>query len=427
MGMMLVLGACSSSGGKSLAGSSGGGGSSGTTAGSTTGGSSSAAKGKPIVFAVQTNETGPTAAPEVANGAEAAVSAINAAGGVKPKVGGAGRPIKLLTCDSNSYTDPSNAENCARNAVSQGAVLSVADYSLTGDDVKVFSQAHVPMLGAFAFLPADLTTPGVYPFLNGTVLNGGGYLELQHEGAKTIQYIGVQTAAAAQLAAGDAQFLKGTGAKALPPILLPTDPSADLTPYFAKVASENPGGLFIGVGGAQQAQVIKGVRAAGYKGLLADTELNLPTKPWGSYLNGLLVSGNFDASATNSTYAAFRKDMRTYQPSAEADEWALDGWLSVELGAHIATTLTTINGPSFNTAIDGHKVNLGVAPVFGLGVEDKNFPQPQPNLTRATVQYHKIQNGKDIVTGNGDFVDVATHAQAALTPCTGGCPELINS
>src|SRR5262249_33828632 len=163
--------------------------------------------------------------------------------------------------------------------------------------------------------------------------------------------IGIQTAAAAQLAAGDAAFLKGTGATALPPVLLPTDPSADLTPYFAKVASINPGGLFIAAGSGQQKQILQGVRAAGYKGLVADTELNLPLRPWDSSLNGMLVSGNFDANPNNPTLAAFQKDMKTYQPNAEANEWALDAWLSVELGAQIASTLTTIDGKSLNTAI----------------------------------------------------------------------------
>lgn len=393
---------------------------------STTSAVASQPTGSPILISVLDQETGPVEAPQVVGAAQAAADDINAAGGVKSGSGGAARPIKILACDSDAFTNTSAVENCARAAVSSGAVLSASDYSLGGDDVTVFHQAGIPMLGAFAFDASDLSTPGVYPFLNGTVLNGGGFEALTAAGAKSVEYFGLQNADAAQLAATDSSFL-GKTIKVLPPVLIPPTPSADLTPYFATVASNNPGAVFSGIGNAEQVEVVKGLRAAGYKGLIGFTELNYPTKPWVSQDNGSIMSADYvsPADTSNPTISAFRHDMAKYAPKALADEWALNGWLSVKLAAQVASHLKTISPKNFESALQGRTVDLGVAPPFVLGKEAASLPTALnfPNVFRTTVQYHTIKGGQDEVSGNGNFANVVTHQNVPVAACS-NCPML---
>jgi ABC-type branched-chain amino acid transport systems, periplasmic component len=90
--------------------------------------------GAPLMLMVVYEGSGPTASPEVAEGAIAAAKAINASGGIK------GRPVQIIRCDTKN--DPNVAAECGRKAVSKGVVAMVGNLTLYGGQFMPLMVQH---------------------------------------------------------------------------------------------------------------------------------------------------------------------------------------------------------------------------------------------------------------------------------------------
>ena len=103
-----------------------------------------------------------TARPDEA--AEAAIKAVNAAGGVK------GHPLVLSVCDSKGNGNVANA--CARAAVSNGTVADIGGFSFVGTPMEIMNAGKLPMIGRTpGFNPKEYSFPTVFPYF-GVALTG---------------------------------------------------------------------------------------------------------------------------------------------------------------------------------------------------------------------------------------------------------------
>ena len=365
--------------------------------------------GEPIKLSVLYPATGSQAAPSLLAGAEAAEAAINDAGGVKPAGGGEARPIKLVPCDADNTKNPSQPAECARKVIDDGVVLDVAKYTLAGDEVDVFAKAGIPMLGTSPFSQQDLTNGLVFPIGGAAAtLIPGTAAALQASGAKKIAYLSLDIPAAH--AAPD--FMKPVledPSDLIGSVLLPVDQSADIAPYLAKLAEKKPDGIILGVPGPMLAQVVTGLRQAGYEGTFVATPYSLPAdtiKALGSDGEGMLSVSDFASPVSTDSDAMkrYNDEMDLYSDGADRDEYSLAAWASVHLAAEIAATLPKIDAPSFAKALPGYRADIGIAPPFTLGTQDIFLPFPR--VFRATVQYQEIKDGKVVATGDGAFVDL---------------------
>jgi ABC-type branched-subunit amino acid transport system substrate-binding protein len=368
-----------------------------------------ALKGKPIKFSVLYPATGAQAAPSLLSGAEAAARAVNDAGGVKLVSGGEARPIELVPCDADNTKNPSQPADCARSSIDAGVVLDVAKYTLAGDEVDVFGTAGVAMLGTSPFSQQDLTNPMVFP-IGGAVasLVPGTAAALQASGAKKIAYLSLDIPAA-HAAAGFMTPILGKPSDLIDTVLLPVDQSADIAPFLAKLADKEPDGIILGVPGGMMAQVVTGLRQAGYKGKFVATPYTLPAntiKALGADADGMLSVSDFGSpvNTDNAAMDRYNDEMDEYAADSDRDEYSLAAWAAVHLAADIAGTLSTIDAPTFAKALEGRQVDIGIAPPFTLGKKDIFLPFPR--VFRGTVQYQEIKDGRIVATGDGEFVDL---------------------
>jgi branched-chain amino acid transport system substrate-binding protein len=310
-------------------------GSSGSSASSVTSSAAAGATGgtsasptatkSPFTFYVQTN---PLTGPDNLAGVKAAVAAINAAGGVD------GHPLAYTTCSDNN--DPNQATTCARQAISNSAVLAFVD------SASSFGSVYDPLLQQagmvnFANLPstaADDTSKISFPLYGGTfntIVSAMAATEPQFFGAKKIgvPYIGIP--AGAQLAPFIGLVTKPVGASVVGAEAIPPT-ATDYTSYAAAEISANPSVVVDGQTAAMYTQFIKAVRQQGDTGMkfLVSTgvfDAAQVKSLFGNDPNIYLVN-EYNHAAPG--YQHFLSDVNKYNSSyTNRNDSVLSGWIAV--------------------------------------------------------------------------------------------------
>ena len=95
-------------------------------------------------------------------GIEAAISDINAAGGIN------GHQVKFAFCDTQY--NPNQEIDCARQMVTDHVVAVINPDFLanqTGEPYKVLAQAGIPVVGDSGLSPAGMASPNSFPLAGG--------------------------------------------------------------------------------------------------------------------------------------------------------------------------------------------------------------------------------------------------------------------
>ncbi len=119
---------------------------------------SAAAKptGDPVKVMVIYEKSAGVASPEIPDGAIAAAKALN------KKKGIGGRPVKVLTCDTNN--DPNTAAECGRKAVDAGVVALVGVLTPhSASFMPLMEQNKIPSIGVVAAGASRLHVAGSLP------------------------------------------------------------------------------------------------------------------------------------------------------------------------------------------------------------------------------------------------------------------------
>ncbi len=121
------------------------------------------AEGEPIKVGLMNQEDTPAGSyPEVREGAETAVSFINA------ELGGVGgRPIELVTCITNFSVERSQA--CAQEMVSAGVVAVLGGIDITSNgSIPVLEQNNIPYIGGIPINYDEMRSPISFQFSGGS-------------------------------------------------------------------------------------------------------------------------------------------------------------------------------------------------------------------------------------------------------------------
>jgi branched-chain amino acid transport system substrate-binding protein len=291
----------------------------------------------PILIGTQMSLSGQIVTlPELKAGMDAAVSAVNAAGGIH------GHPLNLQTCD-NKYEV--NLElSCTRSLIKSkvaamvGGLIS-ADQS--GREFELVSRAHIPYIGTMGVVPAEYTTPEVFPLSAG--YPGwvyGGIKNLIAKGAKKIGIFALNNANGNRGAELARAALASVGMKATSTAMVDADADPTFSSAAAKAASNGVDGIYVLVLPGQAPKAYTALRNAGYKGLISTlTPCATPAvlKAAGRAAEGLLVTGLAAPSTdtANPGMTAFLADMHKYQPSTAIQEFSIQGWSAVKLLAKV--------------------------------------------------------------------------------------------
>jgi ABC-type branched-subunit amino acid transport system substrate-binding protein len=394
----LALTACASNSGSGRPANNG------TTPASGTQAGGSPATGTPInlVFMapVSSQGTGGDGWP----GVQAAIKYVNAHGGIK------GRPLAAQECVDNF--DPNLAVACATKAAGDSSVIaSVGATTLQGAAVDpILQQAGMPAIGVNAYVPADFTSPVVFaPIIGG--LSGLGVVaaaaDLLH--AKKISFVYGQTpAAATAIGLVDSVVL---APRHLPPVNAIGVPNnaGDVSPAVAKAEQGSPGAIVIYIG---QAQANSFVRAARQQGVTT------PILIAGTVETTSAVQQQLGGGQDLYFYTSFRRSgpfynafLSQWQAAGDspslADEFAINGWLSVTMFAQVARTLPTVTRASVLAAF-GKLTNYstgGLLPPLSFSKPGTALGGKAPRLVNPTMGLAQYQNGTFVPVAGGTFTN----------------------
>jgi branched-chain amino acid transport system substrate-binding protein len=372
-----VIAACSSSGGATS-----------DTAGS---GSSTI-----LIGGVGPIQTSVLAQPERLAGEQAAISTINAAGGIN------GHMLKLDWCDTE-YT--ANGEFTCMRQLLADKVTAIVDPGLSQDQsdrgLVLDADAGIPIIGGQGLSPVEFTAPGSFPISSGNPGYAyGQVVSMIKAGATKIALWGTTEPASTYIISVTEQAMKQAGIT--PVRYVETDPSSD--PTFAQSAAEVIAGDVNGViydsSPVYSDKAIQALRTAGYKGPVGGvtgTFTPLILQALGADANNLYLTSQIQlqTATTNPGVKAFLAGMKKYQPKAAVDEISMTSWTAVQLFADVAKTIKgDITSQSVMAGMNdiSSPINLGTAgPYMVKGVLSpiKGFPR----IFNQTVVIGVVKNG----------------------------------
>jgi branched-chain amino acid transport system substrate-binding protein len=333
-------------------------------------------------------------------GLQVAAKAINAAGGVN------GHPIKLDLCDS--MLDPNTELECARSAVSMGAVALVGSYTITNPAAvaSVVQQAGMADIGTIASVPAEFTSPNYFTLTLSSALQQAavGAAEVR-AGCKSIGSAALDVPSALYSASVQQTAVEVAGGHWAGVVKIPVN-TADYSTVMAQVNADKmdcvgilttdqniPGWLQAASAGPQK------VRSAASSDILTPSVL----AAGGSESNGAIVAGTTVApTSSDPQMVKFQNELKQYGDPSKIHNFyqALDSWLSVEVFAQVAKNLSTINAHTVLAAFQQtHNLNIG------LGVPPINYNSPNSIAKFARLfitQIHVLE------WNNGQFTDSGT-------------------
>ena len=276
--------------------------------------------------------------PEYKDGMEAAVAAINAAGGVK------GRKLVLTMCDTQ-FT--ANGEvSCARKIAAAKPAVSVAPFLVadgSGASWPILLAAKIPAIGGQGGTPAELNSINSFPL-------GSGFLgpfvgtaaAIFRTGAKNIVILNDDpNPAAPTISQLITNALKARGITKVETVTGHTASDPTFATAAAQATAGGTDGIILNGSPNTVATMIKALRAGGYKGHLATPSLLLPPQvvsALGADAVGIVVvSANaFVTDTTNPGIAKYKADMKKYRPKAALDDGSLQAWSAIQLFAQAA-------------------------------------------------------------------------------------------
>ena len=307
------------------------------SSGSTSSVPGSTVPASPIVIGTELPLTGSVLPqPEALEGMNAAVSSVNAAGGVN------GHPLRLVSCDTKFQV---NLElSCMRSLINSKVAAIVgptiaADQS--GEEFQLASAAHIPVIGTVGLVHAEYVTPGVFPLTSGAAgWVVGGVKNLIAKGAKKISIVLINLGnnpANGQLANAT---LASVGLKAASTVLIDASADPTFSSSAAKATANGADGVFAIVVPFTAPKLYTALRNAGFKGLISTVSpsASVPVlKAAGSAADGVLVT-SLTAPVTDTTnpgIVSFLADMHKYQPTASVEDVTVQGWSAVMLFAKV--------------------------------------------------------------------------------------------
>jgi branched-chain amino acid transport system substrate-binding protein len=273
-----------------------------------------------------------TARPDLA--AEAAIKAVNAAGGVH------GHPLVLKVCDSKGNGNVANG--CARAAASGDTVADIGGFNFVGTPMEIMNAAGLPMIGRTpGFNPKEFALPTEFPYfaVGQTGMSAAVYAAVKYLHVKKITLITSPPANALYFPTGEAE------AKALGATITGTinaAPGSDLT--SAVLAAKKNGAQAIAAITPIVDQVIVAARQNGVTLPIVASLQPSQVKSVGGAGNGIESIEPYQLpSASVAGLQQMNKELDAYQPGIPRTVFTLPGWLAVHMFADVANKLKVVN------------------------------------------------------------------------------------
>ena len=344
----------------------------------------------------------------VRDGAEAAIEAINAKGGVN------GQKLKLETCDTSF--DANKELSCTRKLIDDGVVAFVAPMVMvdqTGRSHALAEKSGVAMIGTRGIVMADMQSPISFPSTAG--LAGWAYgsiASLVKAGSTKISIL-VDDNPASQGAA--ALFQAAVASAGMTPVnVVNADPNAD--PTFTSAAAKaiaGADGLALAIAPNNYPKSVQAIRRAGYTGPISNPSSMMTSeniKTLGKDAEGVLLASQFGSTAETSDpeIKRFLDEVTKYKPSTGIDESVLAGWVSIQLFAKAMAHVDDIDAKKVLDTFTNltEPIDMGdVMPPYQVKGNTSTV-EDQPRMFNHFIRTLGVKDGTYVT--EGDFIDPFT-------------------
>jgi ABC-type branched-subunit amino acid transport system substrate-binding protein len=261
--------------------------------------------GPPIPIMQIHEKTAGIATKDLADGAIAAVKAINRAGGIN------GRRLKFIECDTRN--DPNAAAECARTAVAKNVVAVVGSLTIFGDYYPELVQNKIASLGNIPANSGDFTSPASFPVVGGApvafpLLAVG----LTQQGAKNISLVRPDVAAGAVIKSFVNQGLAPEGLSLINDIPVPQN-APDMSGYAQAAIAGGTDGVVVGLSGQDALNFVQSLRQTdpSIKVAMAATDFNAAVKALGKQANGIITfTYTYSPPIKNAAIAKYKRALK---------------------------------------------------------------------------------------------------------------------
>lgn len=271
-------------------------------------------------------------------GAQVAIEAINAAGGVQ------GRRLELVACDNQ--LNANGAAACARHMADDPAVVATVGSvsSFGGDTNPVLEKAGIAGIGTAPLGSGDFTSPVVFPVTPGGQVIVAGAVLLADELKSTkpgVVVVDTPTATALPGLIGSSIFTP-RGLKLAAKASIPVS-AADVAPQAAALADTD--GVIVSTTNQLMIRYVRTARQQGYQGdvVISGTEASPQSvkSDLGGVNSDLYVITGFERDSAG--FRAMVTDIDKYDPDAPLNDTVAASYLSVKVFADVAEDLGTID------------------------------------------------------------------------------------
>lgn len=383
----LTAGGCSSSGSSSAT----------NAASAPTSTSASKATGSPIYLSLIADIDDPAAgmSPKFGRpdlGAQAAIKAVNAAGGVN------GHPLVLSVCDPKGNGNIANS--CAQAAVASKSVADVGGSNASGTPVEIMNKAGLAMIGRLGGDPDEYSFPTVFPYFGPGPALSFGVVYAAAKFAHATKIAVMSTPPISDLYYGFAK----TAAKAEGLTITETinvTPGSDLTAAVLKARSD--GAQAIAVVSPIADQVIVAARQNGVTLPITTSLEPYQVQSIGGAGNGVYVVDTTQLPTTSQPgIVQMNNELDAYQSGIPRSSFTFGGWLSVHMFADVAKKLKTVTRQSVLAAFQ-HLTNqyaYDLIPPYTTTTRYTGLGGTYPDVYNESLYLQQIENGK-LVSANG--------------------------
>lgn len=342
-------------------------------------------------------------APQAKAAIEAAVSSINAAGGVK------GHDLELVFCDEKF--DPNQEVACAREMVTEKVSAVVAPEVFFGQgSIPIVERANIPLLGSQALSPdSEYTCKTCYPLGGSYSWYWGVDYAMLKAGVTKFAILGNDNGtsnAATKIALDGLEAAGVTDVK----VVNASPEATDVAPQAVQAIAGGVDGVILTTSPQLQTKAIGALRDAGFTGkigTLTDLLSQDAIDSLGDKAEGVLLSSQvaFPTDTTNAGAKEFTADMAKYAPNEVQDTLAVAAWAAVKLFASIAETADSYDAAGILEAIQNADVSADEAPALGgFTVKGVTSPVPEaPQLFITNSQIGVVENG--VAKHEGPIID----------------------
>lgn len=360
------------------------------------------ASGTPIKLAMINAQTGSLTFPESSAGAQAAVSYVNAHGGVR------GRPLKLSVCATDNSANGS--ASCANKLLANKPAAFIGGFDVGAAGSRpILDKAGVPTIGGVTNTSQALDDPIGFAFDNNivSIFSGAATFAATKLHDKNIVLLSLaQPSNAFVLQKLVNPITKKLGVTTS--LVQIPDTATDITASVEAALSKKPTALIVAVATPQCAVASSTARRLGYKGTYIGLGNCAGQSVLSSAAGGLnnayiaMTYRNPYVGSSSPDVALFRGAMKKYAPSGTAlDEDSMDAFASI---MNFTTVMNAGSGPVTSASIiSAFRKAKDVHAFLSTSFTCNKSIKAAPAVCAAVMWPQQVRNGK--LTPVGTAID----------------------